>query len=232
MKIHSIEHVPFEDPAGIGLWAAARGYELTRTLLFNGDPLPEPGQYDLLVIMGGPMSVHDELEFPWLAAEKQCVKLAVARGKSVLGVCLGAQLLSEALGGQVTINEHREIGWHEVTLSPWAASNPAFRCIPSRFTAFHWHGETFSIPRGAQLMASSRACVNQAFAVGGKLVGLQFHFETTPESLDDLSEHGAADLIPGPFVQTPGEMRAGLAAHYGGLSAMLHKLMDNMAREI
>jgi GMP synthase-like glutamine amidotransferase len=232
MRIHSIEHVPFEEPAGIGLWAAARGHGLTRALLFNGDPLPEPGQYDLLVVMGGPMSVRDELEFPWLRAEKECVKLAVARGKSVLGVCLGAQILSEALGGQVTKNGHREIGWHPVTLSPWAASNPAFRGIPSRFTAFHWHGETFSVPRGAQLMASSEACANQAFAVGGKLVGLQFHFETTPGSLDDLGEHGAADIVPGPYVQTLDEMRSGLAAHYAGLEAMLCRLMDNMAREV
>lgn len=231
MRIHSIEHVPFEDPAGIALWAAQRGHQLSRTRIYQGDPLPDPGALDLLVVMGGPMSVHDELEFPWLAEEKQCLKLAVARGRSVLGVCLGAQLLSEVLGGQVTRNPHKEIGWHPVRLTAWAQSNPAFAVIPKEFTAFHWHGETFSVPKGACLVAESEACATQAFAVGGKLVGLQFHFETTAESMEKLLEHGAEDIVAGPYVQTPEEMRAG-AAHLEGLKAMLHRLLDNMAKEI
>ncbi|WP_243360342.1 type 1 glutamine amidotransferase [Fundidesulfovibrio terrae] len=231
MRIHSIEHVPFEDPAGISAWAAQRGHELTRARMYLGDPLPAPADFDLLVVMGGPMSVHDELEFPWLRAEKECVKLAVARGRSVLGVCLGAQMLSEVLGGQVTQGANREIGWHPVRLTPWASASPAFAGIPGEFTAFHWHGETFSIPRGAALVAESDACAHQAFAVGAKLVGLQFHFETTAESMERLIANGAADLVPGPYVQTPDEMRAG-AAHLDGLKAMLHRLMDNMAREI
>ncbi|MBI4805996.1 MAG: type 1 glutamine amidotransferase [Desulfovibrio sp.] len=231
MRIQTIEHVPFEDPAGIIPWAAGRGFPVSRTLVHAGDPLPDPRDFDLLVVMGGPMSVHDELEFPWLVAEKECLKMAVARGRSVLGVCLGAQMLSEVLGGQVYKNEHREIGWHKVKLSPWAATCPAFAGIPQEFTAFHWHGETFSIPRGASLVAGSEACANQAFAVGGKLVGLQFHFETTGESMEKLIEHGADDIVPGPFVQTPDQMRAGIG-HLGGLGVMLHKLMDNMAREI
>jgi len=231
MRIQSIEHVPFEDPAGIALWAAERDHTLTRARVYAGDPLPKPGEYDLLVVMGGPMSVHDDLEFPWLNAEKDCLKQAVARGRSVLGVCLGAQMLSEILGGEVTRNPHREIGWHTVRLTPWAKANRAFVNIPEEFTAFHWHGETFSVPRGASLTAESDACANQAFAVGGKLVGLQFHFETTAESMDKLIEHGAADIVPGQFVQTPDRMRAG-AEHLDGLKSMLHTLLDNMAREI
>lgn len=231
MRIQTIEHVPFEDPAGISLWAAGRGFPVTRTLVYAGDPMPDPKDFDLLVVMGGPMSVHDELEFPWLAIEKTCLKTAVARGRSVLGVCLGAQMLCEALGGQVTRNEHREIGWHPVNLTPWAATCPAFAGIPQKFTAFHWHGETFSVPRGARLVAGSEACANQAFVVGGKLVGLQFHFETTAESMEKLIRNGAEDLVPGPFVQTLDQMRAGLG-HLEGLGAMLHRLLDNMAREI
>jgi GMP synthase-like glutamine amidotransferase len=231
MRVHSIEHVPFEDPAGISLWASERGYPLTRTRIYAGDPLPGPGDYDLLAVMGGPMSVHDELEFPWLRAEKECLKLAVARGRSVLGVCLGAQMLSEVLGGEVTKNPEREIGWHQVRLTPWAMNNRAFTGIPEEFTAFHWHGETFSVPRGASLVALSDACANQAFAVGGKLVGLQFHFETTAESMDKLIVHAAADLVPGPYVQTAGQMRDG-TKHLESLKGMLHSLLDNMAREM
>ena len=231
MRIHSIEHVPFEGPAGIAVWAAKRGHDLTRTRIWANDPLPGPGDYDLLAVMGGPMSVHDELEFPWLVQEKECLKQAVARGRSVLGVCLGAQMLSQVLGGQVGGNGRREIGWHPVRLTPWGAVNPAFAGIPKEFTAFHWHGETFSVPRGASLLAESDACAQQAFAVGAKLVGVQFHFETTAQSMEQLILHGAADLEPGPSVQTPEEMRAGLV-HLGGLEAMLACLLDNMAREI
>ncbi len=231
MRIHSIEHVSFEDPAGIALWGAERGHALTRTRIYAGDPFPGPSDFDLLTVMGGPMSVHDELEFPWLAQEKDCLKQAVARGRSVLGVCLGAQMLSEVLGGQVTKNALREIGWHPVRLTPWAATSPAFAGMPQEFTAFHWHGETFSVPRGASLVAGSEACANQAFAVGGKLVGLQFHFETTAESMEKLITHAADDIVPGPYVQTPDEMRTG-TGHIDGLKAMLHSLLDNMAKEI
>jgi len=231
MRIHSIEHVHFEDPAGIAAWAALRGHELAHTRLYAGEPLPNPADFDLLVVMGGPMSVHDELEFPWLKAEKECVKLSVARGRSVLGVCLGAQLLSEVLGGEVTKNANREIGWHPVRLTPWASASRAFANIPQEFTAFHWHGETFSIPRGAALVAESDACAHQAFAVGGKLVGLQFHFETTVESMEKLIVGCADELVPGPHVQTAEQLRAG-AVHLDGLKAMLHTLMDNMAREV
>ena len=231
MRIRSIEHVPFEDPAGIALWAAERGHALTRTRIYAGDQLPGPNDFDLLAVMGGPMSVHDELEFPWLASEKACLKQAVARGRSVLGVCLGAQMLSEVLGGEVTKNAFREIGWHPVRLTPWGATNPAFAGMPQEFPAFHWHGETFSVPRGASLVASSDACVDQAFAVGGKLVGLQFHFETTAESMEKLIANGAEDIVEGPYVQTPEQMRAGIG-HLEGLKVMLHTLLDNMAKEI
>ncbi len=230
MRIASIEHVPFEGPAGIAAWAARRGFGLDRCRLYAGDPLPQPGDYDLLVVMGGPMSVHDQLEFPWLGPELEAIRLGVARGKSVLGVCLGAQLLSVALGGQVSRNPQREIGWHPVRLTPWASASPLFAGLPRQFTAFHWHGETFSVPRGASLLAESDACANQAFGVGGKLLGLQFHFETTAQSMAELIENGADDLEDGPYVQSPERMRAD-GGCLAALEPLLNKVLDNMARE-
>ena len=232
MLIRTFEHVPFEGPANIEDWAAKRGHTLARTLIHAGDALPESPDFDLLVVMGGPMSVHDELQFPWLRKEKECVKLAVARGRSVLGVCLGAQMLSEALGGCVSQGRQREIGWHPVRLTPWAAANPAFAGLPTEFTAFHWHGETFSIPRGANLLAESDACAHQAFAVGGKLVGVQFHFETTKESMEALIANCAEELTPGEYVQSAERMRAGACEHLAALEPMLFRVLDNMAREI
>jgi len=231
MRIHSIEHVDFEGPAAIALWAAQRGHTLARTRIFAGEPMPQPADYDLLVLMGGPMSVHDELEFPWLAGEKGAVRRAVAAGRGVLGVCLGAQMLSEVLGGSVSRNPHKEIGWHTVRLTPWAAGNPAFAGIPGEFTAFHWHGETFSIPRGASCLAESDACAAQAFAVGARLVGLQFHVETTAESMEALLKGGAADITAGLYVQSAEAMQAGVG-HLAGLRPLLDRVLDNMAREV
>ncbi|GFK93964.1 GMP synthase [glutamine-hydrolyzing] [Fundidesulfovibrio magnetotacticus] len=231
MRIATIEHVPFEGPANIAVWASSRGHHLDRRLLHAGHALPEPGEFDLLAVMGGPMSVHDELEFPWLADEKRCVKQAVARGRSVLGVCLGAQLLAEVLGGHVTKNAQREIGWHPLSASPWAAASPLMRGIPARFTGFHWHGETFSLPKGATLLAASEACAHQAFGVGGKLAGLQFHFETTAESMEALIAHCGDEMDPGPFTQDADTLRRLAPSHLPELEAMLFTLLDNMARE-
>ncbi|WP_243310672.1 type 1 glutamine amidotransferase [Fundidesulfovibrio agrisoli] len=232
MLIRTFEHEPFEGPANIEAWAAKRGHTMVRTFLHAGDALPQAPDYDMLVVMGGGMSVHDELQFPWMREEKECLKQAVARGRSVLGVCLGAQMLSEALGGFVTPGLHREIGWHPVRLTPWAAGSPAFAGLPKSFMGFHWHGETFSIPRGATLLAESDACAHQAFAVGAKLVGVQFHFETTLASMEQFLAGAGDDLGQGGYVQTAEQMREGAALHMAALEAMLFRLLDNMAREI
>ncbi len=231
MRIHTIEHVPFEGPAAIADYAEAHGYTLTRTRMHAGEPLPAPGTVDLLAVMGGPMSVHDEAIHPWLAAEKRYIAAAVDAGVRVLGVCLGAQLLSTVLGGQVTANPAREIGWHSVELTAPGEVSPAFAGFPKRFPAFHWHGETFSTPPGAIRTASSEACATQAFAVGSRLVGLQFHLETTPASMQALIENAEPiDLVPAPFVQTPEHMRE-TTAHFGVLEGLLQRLLGNMLKD-
>lgn len=232
MRIHTFEHVPFEGPGAIADHAARQGHSLVRTRLFAGDSLPSVKDFDLLVVMGGPMGVYDEGQYDWLAAEKQFLRQAMAAGRSVLGVCLGAQLLAEALGGAVTRNPEREIGWLPVRLTPWGKTSPAFAGFPDEFSPFHWHGDTFSIARGASCLASSKACANQAFAVGAKFVGLQFHLETTTQSMDLLIENCADELAAGgAYVQTPEAMRAGADA-LPALNALMDRLLANMAREI
>lgn len=232
MRIHTFEHVPFEGPAAIAESAAKHGHPLVRTRLFAGDPLPSVKDFDLLVVMGGPMGVHDERQYDWLVAEKQFLRQAMAAGRSVLGVCLGAQLLAEALGAAVDKNPEREIGWLPVRLTPWGKSSPAFAGFPEAFSPFHWHGDTFAIARGASCLASSEACANQAFAVGAKLVGLQFHLETTTESMESLIANCADELAPGgAYVQTAEAMRAKTEA-LPALNALMDRLLVNMAREI
>jgi GMP synthase-like glutamine amidotransferase len=209
MRIHTIEHVPFEGPGAIAQYALDRGHALTRTPIYLGAPLPALEEVDLIVIMGGPMSVHDEDRLDWLRTEKRYLRQAVDAGTRLLGVCLGAQLLAEVLGGRVMPNDGREIGWFPVRLTAAGADSSLFSGFGPEFPAFHWHGETFSIPPGAAWVAESDACRHQAFEARGRIVGLQFHLETTPESMEQLIANCADELEPRTgFMQTADEMRA------------------------
>ena len=111
MKLHVLQHVPFEDVANIGVWAQEQGFTITTTHLYLNEPLPDPESFDVLVIMGGPMNIYQHSLYPWLVPEKQFIKTAIETQRIVLGVCLGAQLICAALGGQVTRNKYTEIGW-------------------------------------------------------------------------------------------------------------------------
>src|SRR5262245_17290143 len=149
MRVRVLQHVAFEGPAALAPALRAAGHDVAHTRLDLGEPLPALADFDWLVVMGGPMSVHDEREHAWLAPEKRLVRAAVEGGRRVLGVCLGAQLIAAALGAAVTRNREREIGWFPVARAPGAEASPFARALPSRFPAFHWHGETFALPPGA-----------------------------------------------------------------------------------
>ncbi|GBF34558.1 glutamine amidotransferase class-I [Desulfocucumis palustris] len=210
MRIHYLQHVPFEDMANIGLWIKGRGHELSGTKFFAGErPGPETA-FDLLVIMGGPMNIYEEDKFPWLTAEKKFIEKAVAAEKCVLGICLGAQLMADVLGGRVYKNKHREIGWHPVTLTPEAKNTAVFGTLPERFTAFHWHGDTFDTPPGAVCTAKSEACGNQAFEYNKRVIGLQFHLESSPSSVEALLNNCSDELAKDSYIQTPEEIISGI----------------------
>ena len=201
MRLHYLQHVPFEDLANIGLWAANRGHEVRGTRLYRGDAFPDLDSLDLLVILGGPMNVDDYQKYPWLLHERQFIYEAVGRGTSVLGVCLGGQLLARALGAQVVRNPHIEIGWFPVSLTEEGHNSRYFREFPHEFIAFHWHGDTFDIPEGARRLAGSVACSNQAFQYGGNVLGIQFHLEYTNDSIRRMIDQCGAELVDGPHIQ-------------------------------
>jgi len=201
-----LQHVPFEGLGSIGPWLERRGHTIAWTRLFADARLPAPDELDLLIALGGPMSVNDEATLPWLAPEKRFVAGAIAAGKGVLGICLGAQLIAAARGAKVVPNREREIGWHPVTRAEVARDHPCAWLVPSRLEVFHWHGETFALPDGAAHLARSEGCEQQAFALGDRVIGLQFHLETTAASARALIEHCPEDLAPGRYVQTPDEM--------------------------
>jgi len=229
MRIHYLQHVPFEDLANIEAWARSRGHDLTCTMLFADETLPDLSSFDWLIIMGGPMNIYEHDRYPWLLKEKEFIRKAVASGKIVLGICLGAQLISDVLGGKVTKNRFREIGWFPISLTDDAISSSIFSVLPERFVALHWHGDTFSIPRGALRMAESEACPNQAFVLG-RVVGLQFHLESSKDSIDHLLENCADELTEGPYVQKPDELDAP-AERYALIQGLMERLLDRIETE-
>jgi GMP synthase-like glutamine amidotransferase len=223
MRAHILQHVPFESPGSIEPWLLAKGYETEVIHLYKSEPLPDPAITDLLVIMGGPMSVNDETGFQWLVAEKQFIRDCIKAGKPILGICLGAQLIASALGASVYPNPEKEIGWFTVQGIP-APVKPAFN-FPSSFMAFHWHGDTFDLPPGAVHLARSEACENQAFQFGKNVIGLQFHLETTPVLLQEMVTHGRSEIIPAKFVQSETEILGVAQEKYLALNQLMREVL-------
>ncbi|MBI2864666.1 MAG: type 1 glutamine amidotransferase [Chloroflexi bacterium] len=231
MRLHCLQHAAFEGPANIATWARARGHVVSASSFFAGEGLPDIGAFDWLVVMGGPMSVYEEKEYPWLLAEKKLVHEAIAAGKAVLGVCLGAQIVAEVLGAAVYKNVYKEIGWHPVSLTPEARGSSVFRGLPERFTAFHWHGDTFDLPAGCIRLAESEACRNQAFQHGKGVVGLQFHLESSPESVKLLVQNCRDEIVPGRYIQSAEDMLS-TASRLQDLGNILGTFLDNIERSI
>ena len=228
MRIQVLQHVPFEGPAGIADWAASRGHPLTITHLYRGDTLPALDTFDRLAVMGGPMGIYDEQDHPWLVPEKAFLAAAIQAGKTIVGVCLGAQLLADCLSARVIHNAHKEIGWLPIELTPEALADPVFGPLAPGLTVYHWHGDTFPLPPGAVHLARSAGCEHQAFLHLGRVLGLQFHIETTPESLAALVTHCADEIVPGPYVQDAATMLAAGPEDYARINAALFGVLDRL----
>lgn len=227
MRIHALQHVAFEGLAQIEAWARTKGHPVTTTRFHEDGTLPEQADFDWLVIMGGPMNIYEEDPYPWLVREKRFVREAVDVGKTVLGICLGAQLLADVLGGKVFRNPVKEIGWHPVEITESGAESGLFGFLPKRLTAFHWHGDTFHLPPGAVRTATSVGCPNQAFLFGDRVVGLQFHLESTPESIEAILANCADELVKGPYIQDAAAIRAGMG-HVSGTNAAMTGILDRL----
>jgi GMP synthase (glutamine-hydrolysing) len=212
-RLHCITHVDFEGPGSIELWATNRGHSIAFTHQHTGDPLPSLDSFDLLVVMGGPMCTRDVDDFPWLAAERDFMLEACNAGKGVLGICLGAQLLAEALGASVTRNSCKEIGWWPVDLTDAARELALFANWPESVEPYHWHGDTFGIPDGALPIGSSRACAHQGFVVeDGRIVGLQFHPELSLPQIQEIVDRSSAETYASEWCQLPEQFLANSTA--------------------
>jgi len=223
MKISVLQHAAFEGPGEIAVWAEKHGHSVTVHHLYRGDVLPAPGTFDLLVVMGGEMNIYQDRDYPWLRAERDFIRTTMEQGGKVIGICLGSQLIADALDSRVHQNMEYEIGWFPVTFT--AEGRAAFPHLPADTIVLHWHGDTFGLPTGAMRLAGSKGCPEQGFVIPGKCLGLQFHLETDP-SLVRLFVDGQGHWPTGPFAQMPKAILADAATHHETNRQILHGLLD------
>ena len=204
-RIVYLQHVPFEGLGSIEGWAQDQGHAVSAIRLFEPHSIPTVADFDWLIVMGGPMGVHDEKLYPWLDAEKRFVEQAVRDGKVVIGICLGAQLIADVLGARVFQNTHREIGWFPMQLEGKEKIN-ALRDLPETIEAFHWHGDTFDLPSGAVSIGSSEGCPNQGFTYSDKVYAFQFHLEVTLGGAKELIRNCSDEMVDGTYIQSAEEI--------------------------
>lgn len=232
MKIYYLQHVPFEGLGNIEDWARQNAHEVRAVRLFAGDDLPNVDEADLVIILGGPMSVHDDAKVPFLTAEKRFIESTIRANKSVLGICLGSQLIADVLGAKVFRNQEDEIGWFPVDkVNNAAAFASSFAGIfPEKFKTFHWHGDTFSIPDGATHLLQSAGCSHQAFSYGNRVLAVQFHPEATLDSVRLMLENEGDEIKPAKFVQSAEQILSPdkpFAENAAILGALLDKLTQS-----
>jgi GMP synthase-like glutamine amidotransferase len=227
MRFHLLQHVSFEGPAAIEGWLKNNHHSLTTTKLFQSDPLPAQDDFDVLIIMGGPMGVDDVEQYPWLIEERKFIQKSIQNDKTILGICLGAQLIARACDARVCKNKYREIGWFDISVN--SENLPAILkdVFPEKMEVFHWHGDTFEIPESAVHFASSEACNNQGFILNGRVIGLQFHIETTESSANLLVDNCRDELDGSVFVQSEEEIKAE-PEKYTMLNQVLFDLLENL----
>ncbi|MEK6664222.1 MAG: type 1 glutamine amidotransferase [Pseudomonadota bacterium] len=217
-------HSPTEGPGYFATFLAQQNIPLELIKIDAGDPVPtDVSAYSGLVFMGGPMSVNDDL--PWIAPMLSLIREAVRQDIPVLGHCLGGQLIAKALGGAVTKNPVKEIGWGEVSVVDQAAARAWFDDAPAKFLSFHWHGETFSLPPGATRILGSPYCANQAYVLG-KHLGMQCHVEMTREMIEAWCAVGQKEIAEAhsPAVQTAAQMAIDIDARLAALNAVAAQL--------
>jgi len=223
MKVSVLQHAAFEGPGEIAAWAEQRGHAVRVHHLYRGDPLPAFDAFDFLVVMGGEMNIYQYRDWPWLKPESAFIKTALTRGKRVVGICLGAQLIADALGARVFQNAEVEIGWLPVTWTGEARA--AFPGLPAASTVLHWHGDTFELPAGATRLAASEGCPEQGFLIRDKCLALQFHMEVDPPLVKQFVA-SQGEWPAGPYAQTAEIILSEAASPCDTNRRLLHGLLD------
>lgn len=234
VKIHFVIHESFEAPGAIETWAKAREHEISFTRSYENEELPQRvDDIDFLVVMGGPQSpatTKVECAYYDAQAEINLIKMAVEADKYVLGACLGAQLIGEALGAAYDHSPNREIGVFPVTLTTEAHEDPIFSRFPKEFMVGHWHGDMPGLTPESKILATSEGCPRQIVKYTPKVYGFQCHFEFTPEVIELMIENSTEELDQYkdlPYVESPEELRA---HDYTGMNKLLFQFLDDLTR--
>ena len=232
MKLHLLEHDPIDlSNTNMTVWAERKGYQISHTHVCNNEKLPAIDDFDWLMVMGGSPHAWQEDVNPWLPGEKEFIAGVIDSGKIILGVCFGAQLLAEALGGKVFPNDQKEIGWYEVALTAEGQNSFLFRNIPKRFITFHWHSDHFSLPPGCTRLAYSEPTANQAYiSEEHRIAGVQFHPEYSREMVRHFAREEGNQWNKDHFVAGKEAVLA-QTEQIPGTYWLMAALLDNMERE-
>jgi GMP synthase (glutamine-hydrolysing) len=227
MRVHYIAHSSFVLANTICSWASENKYQLNLTCMSSGDQLPDVNDFDFLIIMGGQQSVLEKERYPYLDSEITLIKNAITANKMVLGICLGAQLISAAVGDQPCRSPQKEIGIFPVKLTHAGKEDPILSQLPEQFAPLHWHSDMAGPSTEATILAQSEGCPCQAFRYGKKVYGLQFHLEYGKECVECLVNHFSSDITPGPYVQNPQEI---LQQDFSPMNHYMRILLDKMVQ--
>lgn len=225
MHIHFIIHASFEKPGSINNWITKKGYTFSTTSPYKGELLPSDDDFDFLIIMGGPQSPTNLTKFPYLKDEIRFTKKAIENNKSILGICLGAQIIGEALGAKTDCSPHKEVGTFPISLTSDGLHDPIFKHFPKQFDVMHWHNDMPGVPDTAAILAESAGCPRQVIRYGKKIYGLQCHLEMTPELIKGMLDHCKEDLQPSLYTQPHEKM---LAANFSEMNQKLHFILDKI----
>jgi len=227
MRAHIVQHVRFEGPAAIAEWLAVESAEIQFSHMYGKYDFSDPKASDIIVVMGGPMSINEVDIYPWIREELAFLRAAIDSGVRLLGVCLGAQMIAAALGSRIFPCAQKEIGWFPIR---GVNGGEGVLSLPSEATVLHWHGETFDLPDGAVRLASSALCENQAFQFGERTIGLQFHLEMNPLAVGRMISNCGDDLVPAEYVQSEDEIRKLTDRHYTGANSLMGKVLDYLLK--
>lgn len=225
-RAFAIRHVAFEDLGILAPVLAARGFEISYVEAADGLAHVDAIAPDLLVILGGPIGVYEDEIYPFLTDELRLLEQRFAAGRPVLGICLGSQLLARAMGARVYSGGRKEIGWGPLELTDAGVQSPLRHLQGSDVRVLHWHGDTFDLPVGATLLASTEVYAHQAFAVGENVLGLQFHAEVEPSGLEHWFVGHACEIAAAPGISVS-ELRSDTARHAAATAALGRTMFDD-----